>query len=75
MTKPRKVRDATKPFAFTLTKEIAEEARRIGLTGQQMMPLAMMRTTYPKAPVVVLSKLGSATFINGKIEIGGAFNV
>jgi hypothetical protein len=66
-------KDATKPFAFHLTQEIIDEARRLGLTGRQMMSLAIVRPSAPDAPVVVVGKAGTARINEGKIEIGGRF--
>jgi hypothetical protein len=64
------IRDATRPLRFHLTREIVEEAHRLHLTGYQTMALALVRPTAPEAPVVVRSKLGSAKFKNGVIQIG-----
>ena len=69
----RKFKDATKPLAFTVTQEIIDEAHHLGLSGRQMMGLAIMRSHGAKnAPVVVLGKLASAKLNDeGVIEIGG----
>jgi hypothetical protein len=64
------VKDATQPFAFHVTQEILDDARRLGLNGRQMMALAIIRPSAPEAPIVVRGKLGSARINEGKIEIG-----
>jgi hypothetical protein len=69
-----KGKDATEPLSFTITREIIEEARRLGLSGRQMIALAGMRSHgHANAPVVVLGKSGLALFNeeDGVIEIGG----
>jgi hypothetical protein len=67
----RKYKDATEPFTFHVTQEVIDEACRLGLSGRQMLALAVVRPTAPDAPVVVLGKSGTARIIEGKIEIGG----
>jgi hypothetical protein len=72
MTHPKKFQDTTEPLAFTITKEIVEEAIRLGLNGHQMMGLAILRSHgHANAPAVKVGKSGSAKFTNGVIEIGG----
>jgi hypothetical protein len=72
MRKP-KIADATSSLHVNVTQEIIDEAIRLGLNGRQLIALAMVRPTAPKAPVVVRGKLGSARFNEDKgvIEIGG----
>ena len=73
MTKLKfKYEEATETFTFT--QDIHDEAHRLGLTRDQMLALAIMRST-PRgrnAPVVVRGKLGSSKLTDkGVIEIGG----
>ena len=68
-----KVEDATEPFEFQVTQEVIDEAIRLKLNGRQLLALAVVRPTAPKAPIVVLGKSGTARVNRGKIEIGGRF--
>jgi hypothetical protein len=61
-------------FHVNVTQEILDEARGLGLTGCQMISLAIIRPTAPKAPVVVRGKWGTAEVINGEIVIGGGYD-
>ena len=73
MRHPKKFEDATEDLAFTVTKEISEEAHRLGLNGRQSIVLAILRShgVQKEAPAVRVGKSGFAQFINGRIEIGG----
>ena len=67
------VKDATRSLTVHLTQEVIDESIRLHLNGKQMMALAVIRPTAPKAPIVVLGKSGTARFNENKIEIGGRF--